>query len=257
MPDYLIPNLLNACRVLQFLADAPGASVAVIARELHIPRTTVLRIVTSCCQGGLLRESSGCYALGAGLIPLGMKALEGVDLRRGAQPLLRRLAEDTDETAHLAIPAETRSLLVEVCQSPHPIRVGAPAGTLADLHCSSTGKVFLAHLFREELEALFRTLKPKARTPRTLTTAKAMAQELERILAQGYALDDEEFCEGIRCLAAPVRDNTGRVIAALGITGPTTRFTRERIGSCAEKVLAAAEELSRSLGFREKPTGGE
>lgn len=254
MPDYLIPNLLNACRVLQFLADepAPGASVAGIARELHIPRTTALRIVTTCCQGGLLRESGGLYTLGAGLIPLGMKALEGVDLRRGAQPLLRRLAEATDETAHLAMPVENRALLVEVCQSPHPIRVGSPAGTLADLNCSSTGKVFLAYLFRERLEELFRQLKPRPRTPRTLTTAKAMAQEVERILALGYALDDEEYCEGIRCLAAPVRDNEGCVVAAVGITGPSSRFTRERIKPCAEKVLATAQELSRSLGFREQ-----
>jgi IclR family acetate operon transcriptional repressor len=248
MPDYIIPNLLNACRVLKLLAQTPGLTVSEIGRELHVPRTTVLRIVTTLCREGMLHEADGLYRPGSALIPLGMKALEGIDLRRAAQPVLRRLAQLTGETAHLAVEAENKSLLVEVSQSPHPIRVGAPAGTFADLHCSATGKIFLAHRHLAELPSLFALLKPQTRTRNTIVTAAAMAKEAARIEKQGYAVDEEEFYEGIRCLAAPVRDNSGKVVAAIGITGTATRFTKDRIPDFAAKVTAAANELSTALG---------
>lgn len=252
MPDYIIPNLLNACRVLKLLAQTPALTVSEIGRELLVPRTTVLRIVTTLCREGMLQETDGRYRPGSALIPLGTKALEGVDLRRAAQPVLRRLAQATDETAHLAIEAENKSLLVEVSQSPHPIRVGAPAGTFADLHCSATGKIFLTHHHPQELAELLGRLKPQQRTRNTIVTAAAMAKEAERILKQGYAVDEEEFYEGIRCLAAPVRDNSGKVVAAIGITGAAGRFTKERIPEAAAKVMTAARELSGALGWLDR-----
>jgi IclR family acetate operon transcriptional repressor len=248
MPDYIIPNLLNACRVLKLLAQTPALTVSEIGRELQVPRTTVLRIVTTLCRAGMLQEADGRYRPGSALIPLGMKALEGIDLRRAAQPVLRRLAQATGETAHLAIEAENKSLLIEVSQSPHPIRVGAPAGTFADLHCSATGKIFLTHHHLQELSELFSQLKPQRRTRNTIVTAAAMAKEAQRILQQGYAVDEEEFYEGIRCLAAPVRDSSGKVVAAIGITGTATRFTKDRIPEGAANAMTAAHELSIAIG---------
>lgn len=251
MPDYVVPNLVNACHVLRLLADAPppGLTALRISRQLSIPRTTAMRIAISLREGGLLKETDGHYALSPAMIPLGAKALENIDMRASAQPILRRLALDTDETSHLAIPAQDKSLLVEVVQSPHPIRVGAPAGTLAELYCSSTGKLFLAHIHRPSLAEIFKRIAPVRRTSRTILTAAAMEREIETILAQGFALDEEELYEGIRCLAAPVRDSQGRVIAAVGITGPSTRFTLERTPEVAQRVVAAANELSVAMGL--------
>ncbi|MFA6632824.1 MAG: helix-turn-helix domain-containing protein, partial [Kiritimatiellia bacterium] len=149
MPDYVIPNLLNAGRVLKLLASEPELSALQISRALEVPRTTVIRIVNSLVREGLLEsDERHLYALGPALIYLGMRAMAGVDLTGLAKPLLKQLAEQTGETAHLAMLSDEKSLLMEVCQSPLPIRAGAPAGTLADLHCSATGKVFLAWNFR-------------------------------------------------------------------------------------------------------------
>lgn len=250
MPEYIIPNLRNACRVLKLLAQEPaGLTVSAIAAELKIPRTTVLRIVTTLCLESLLVEAGGLYRSGPALISLGAKALEQVDLRQAALPVLRRLAAETGETSHLAVETELKSMLVEVCQSPHPIRVGAPSGTLASLHCSATGKVFLAHNHANEIAALFSRLRPQLRTPNTITTAAGMKQEIARILKYGYAVDDEEFYEGIRCLAAPVFDSSGKVVAAIGITGAGSRFLRTDIQRRAAQVMAAAAEISASQGY--------
>lgn len=249
MPDYLIPNLVNAGRVLKLLAATPGITVLEISRAIRVPRTTVLRIVTSLVREGLLEAEQNTYSLGPTLIYLGIRAMDGIDLTGLARPLLKKLAHETGETAHLAMLADDKSLLLEVCQSPLPIRAGAPSGTRADLHCSATGKVFLTWNMADSLEAFFDRTQPTARTARTITTPQRMAKELALIRKRGYAVDEEEFFDGIRCLAVPVLNSHGHVRLALGITGVITRLTRARIPECVDKLKAAAAELSAAIGY--------
>lgn len=250
MPDYLIPNLVNAGRVLKLLATQPKLSVLEISRSLRIPRTTVLRIVTSLAREGLIAADKTTYSLGPTLVYLGIRAMDGIDLTGIAKPLLKQLATNTGETAHLAMLADDTSLLLEVCQSPLPIRAGAPAGTCADLHSSATGKIFLAWNFVNQLDRYFARVKPTPKTSRTLVTSEKMRKETDRILKLGYAVDEEECFDGIRCLAVPVLNSQGRVHCALGITGVTTRFTRARIPECAAQLKAAAAILSAEIGYR-------
>ena len=249
MNKYIIPNLLNACKVLKLLQEnADGLSIAQITELLKIPRTTTLRIVSTFCEERFLTKENSVFKLGSGLIPIGMKALEGIDLRSASIPVLKSLADKTNETAHLAVLSDHKCLLLEVCQSPHPIRVGSPAGSLADIHCSATGKLFMAHLLKENLEEYFKETELTKRTPKTITTITALKKEVEVTLEQGFGLDDEEYAEGIRCLAAPVLDSKGTVIAAIGITGTTTRFTKRKIAQFAVAAMQAAAQLSQSLG---------
>ena len=250
MPEYLIPNLVNAGRVLKLLADTPGLTVLEISRSLRVPRTTVLRIATSLVREGLLESDKNTYSLGPTLIYLGIRAMDGIDLPGLAKPLLKQLAHETGETAHLAMLADDKAVLIEVCQSPLPIRAGAPAGTRVDLHCSATGKIFLAWNMADQLDAYFARTKPSSRTARTLTTAESMAKELALIRKRGYAVDEEEFFDGIRCLAVPVLNSHGHVRLALGITGVTTRLTRGRVAECVKKLATAATELSAAIGYR-------
>ena len=249
-PKYFIPNLANACRVLKWLdtTDKP-ASVGQIATALKIPRTTVLRIVTTLESEGLVIAHEDGLALGAGLVPLGLHALAGIDLRRAAQPILAQLAKETGETAHVAIPAHGfKALLAEVCQSPNPVRAGAPAGTLVDLYCSSTGKVFLSELYSDHLAEICEMHPPVRHTKHTHITPSALKREITEIRRRGYAVDEEEFAPGVRCIAAPVRDASGATIAALGITGPATRVSSERTEALAKLVRAAALKISLGLG---------
>lgn len=247
---YVIPNLRNACRVLKLLGQSTdGFKTAEIARELHIPVTTTLRIMATLEIEGLVRKVDTRFELGPILIQLGQASLHGTEVRTAALPILEQLTAQTDETSHLAIPCDNRSLIVAVRDSPHPLRAASRPGFLADLHCSSTGKVFLTYLHAGRLTELYPGRSALARkTPNTQTTLSSVRAEIEVTRQRGYSLDDEEFHPGVRCLAAPVFSSDGNVAAAIGITAATVRFTRERIPEMALAVIQAARELSRLLG---------
>jgi len=247
---YVIPNLRNACRILKFLSGSTdGSKVADIGRALDIPVTTTLRIMTTLHLEGLVRKRDTHYELGPVLIQLGNASLAGTEIRTTALPVLEALAARTAETAHLAIPCDNRALIVAVQDSPHPLRAASRPGFLADLHCSSTGKIFLSHLHADRLSEFYGRHRPPTRTPHTLTTLAALKREIAATLQRGYSLDDEEFNPGVRCLAAPVFASDGAVAAAIGITASTVRFTRERIPEIAAMVKAAAAELSHLMGY--------
>ena len=249
---YVIPNLRNACRILKLMARHPnGIKAADLARDLRIPVTTTLRIMTTLCLEELARKVEGRFELGPLLIQLGNAALAGTEIRELAQPLLLRLTETTDETSHLAIPCDDRALIVAVQDSPHPLRAASRPGFLAELYCSSTGKSLLAFLHYPRLEDIVGQTPLPKRTVHTLTTVAEIRREIELTRKRGYSLDDEEFHLGVRCLAAPVHSSDGKVVAAIGITAATVRFSKDRIPEMAVAVKAAAADLSRLLGYTE------
>ncbi len=249
---YVIPNLRNACRILKLLGRHPnGLKAADLARDLRIPVTTTLRIMTTLSLEGLARKVEGRFELGPVLIQLGNAALAGTEIRELALPVLQQLTAATDETSHLAIPCDDRALIVAVQDSPHPLRAASRPGFLADLHCSSTGKVFLAFLHRARIAEIVAENPPSARTPLTQTTLAAIKREAELTRKRGFSLDNEEFNPGVRCLAAPVFASDGSVAVAIGITAATVRFTPARVPEMAEKVRGLANELSRLMGCPE------
>lgn len=255
-PDerYVIPNLRNACRILKLLGAHPdGLKTADLARDLGIPVTTTLRIMTTLHLDGFVRKADGRYELGPVLIQLGTAALAGTEIRDLALPVLQRLTETSAETAHLAIPCDDRSLIVAVQDSPHPLRAASRPGYLAELHCSSTGKIFLAYLHAQRLAEVLPAASLIARTPHTLTSFAKLKREVELTRTRGFSLDDEEYHPGVRCVAAPVFGSDGRVVAAIGITASMVRFTPERIPEMAGKVKTAAAELSALLGYTGAP----
>jgi len=255
MDRYRIPNLAKACGVLALLAPRrTGLTPSEVARQLSMPRTTAFRVLRTLCGEGLLEESEGRYRAGPGLLRLGLMAVEAAELPARAEPVLSYLAQQTGETAHLAIRAGDRMLIAAVCDSPNPIRVASRPGTLVLMHCAATGKAVLAGMSSEAVRALLPGPKFERRTDRTLTTPAALERELEPIRRQGYALDDGEYHDGVRCLAATVFNARGEATAAIGITAAATRFTKRRIASVARDVKHAAEALSAAMG--RTSTGG-
>ncbi|HVU17125.1 MAG TPA: IclR family transcriptional regulator, partial [Candidatus Didemnitutus sp.] len=247
---YVIPNLRNACRILKSLsAHADGLKVADLARELKLPVTTTLRIMATLQLEGFARKAEGRFFLGPVLIHLGNASLAGVEIRDAALPVLQALTQRTDETSHLAVPCDDRALIVAVQDSPHPLRAASRPGFLAELHCSSTGKTFLAFLHRQRLTQLYGKAKVTRRTEFTHTSFAEIAREVEVTRKRGFSLDDEEFNLGVRCLAAPVFSSDGSVVAAIGITAAAVRFTRDRVAEMAAAVKGAAAELSGLLGY--------
>jgi DNA-binding IclR family transcriptional regulator len=249
---YRIPNLARACQVLKLFAGSEARlSSSEVARRLTIPRTTALRILLTLAEEGLIAREGADYRAGSELVRLGLRALDATPIRARAVPVLRTLSAGTGETAHLAVLSGDQSLIVEVCDSPNPVRAASRPGTLAGIHCSATGKVFLAFGFEgERRDAFVAGLSFEGRTRQTLTSAAALLGECADIERRGYAVDDEEYHPGVRCLAAPVWDGAGVVVAAIGITASTISFPKRRISLVARHVLDAAAALSADLGPR-------
>jgi|APLak6261668527_1056067.scaffolds.fasta_scaffold00040_7 DNA-binding IclR family transcriptional regulator len=247
---YVIPNLRNACRIMKLLAQFDdGLKASEIARRLKIPVTTTLRIMATLQLEGYVRKMDGRFELGPVLIHLGNASLSGTEIRSLALPVLHELTVSTDETSHLAVPCDDHSLIVAVQDSPHPLRAASRPGALTELHCSSTGKTFLAFLHQNRLEELYGQGRPTRRTAHTLDTLADIKREAAATRKRGFSLDDEEFNLGVRCCAAPVYASDGTVVAAIGITAATVRFSKDRIAEMGAHVCAAAAELSRLLGY--------
>jgi DNA-binding IclR family transcriptional regulator len=249
MEQYLTPNLVKALDVLKLLAENEhGLCSSAIEKQLSIARTTAFRILKSLCHKEMAQKRGGLYFAGPMLYEVGLQALSKLPLRQRAVPVLQELTRQTGHTSHLAVPSGWHSLLLEVCDRMTPIRVASRSGTLAHLHCSATGKLFLAFLYQDRLDEFCAQVQLQARTPKTLKDKDSLRTMIGDVQKQGFALDDEEYHLGVRCLAAPVFDMHKQVIAAIGITGPATEISFEMISSLSKIVIASAADLSRSLG---------
>lgn len=250
MNKYHIPNLGKACDVMELVADSQdGLLLKEISSQLSIPRTTALRITQTLLDAGFLAENhEGRITLGTTLVQLGVKALDNLDIRGFARPVLKELAEATGESCHLAVLNGDKAMLVEVADSPHPVRIASRPGTLVDLHCSSTGKVFLAYSIPEPTR-FCKTLELTAHTENTDSTVETVLARIEETRKLGYAMDEEEYVLGVRCIAAPIINAFGKTIASVGITASTSTFTKAKIPIMTKRIKTAAKSISENMGF--------
>lgn len=251
MNNYIVPNLGKAVRMLKLVSQAQnGLSAVEIESQLSLPRTTAFRILKTLTHEGMVEKRGAHFFAGAGLFEMGLQALSKSNLREQAVPLLQELTAQTGQTSHLAVPSGWHSLILEVCDSPHPVQVASRPGTLADLHCSATGKIFLSYLYADQIREFLDAFPLQARTEHTQTRLEQLLQIIQQVRTLQYARDEEEYHPGVRCLAAPVFDLRSQVVAAIGVTGPTTGFTKAKIPAVCRSVRQAAEDLSRALGYK-------
>lgn len=213
-----------------------------IAERLEIDKGAASRTLQTLVQAGYANKTQDRrYVPGEKLRPEPPppQLVGVVRLRERAHALLRELADFAGECAHLAILAGDRVLYLDKIESPQSLRVDQPIGTLAPLHCTALGKVFLAFAGAP----LPPRLEPY--TPRTVTDPQLLAAHVRSIAQQGYSVDDEEFALGVRCVAAPLRDELGRVVGAIGISGPTARVSLERLSELGARVRQVADGYGR------------
>jgi IclR family acetate operon transcriptional repressor len=212
----------------------------------------VSRLLSTLESEGFVHRNpnTGRFRLGVGLIELAGLVIIHTDLRNVSQPLLVQLAEQTLETVNLAVRDHNRVINIELIPSRDRriLNVGW-VGRHTPLHASSTGKVILAHLTETELDALL--LEPLERfTEYTITDPQELREELSVIKERGYATGFEELEIGLNAVGAPIRDHTGKVIAAVSTAGPAYRLSREHIlEKVADDVVNCAQDISRALGY--------
>ena len=250
---YRIQVLDRAVTILELLWRAgAGLSLQELSVQSGVNPNTVRRIVKALAYHRLVEEEEGTgrYRLGMKLFELGSSVVARLDVRARARPYLERLVLETGETAHLCILDRGEVLYLDKHEPMRTMRIPSEVGRRNPAYCTAVGKALLAYVPEEELEELVRQRGLRAYTRRTITTLAELKQELARVREQGYAVDNEEFEEGLKCIGAPVRDYSGRVVASVSIAGPAFRLTEERIPVLAQSVMEVARELSEELGYR-------
>jgi DNA-binding IclR family transcriptional regulator len=182
------------------------------------------------------------------MFEMGGIVLEQMSLWDEALPYLEGLVQESGETGHLAVLERGEAIYIEKVETRRALRIPSAMGRGYPAHATSLGKVLLADLGEDEVREITGAHGMASYTRTTTTDVDQLLAELADIREQGFAVDDEEYDEGLRCVGAPIRDHTGRVVAALGIGGPVTRVTPERVDELARLVIDAADGLSRRLG---------
>ncbi len=223
-----------------------------IATATGLHKSTLYRLLEAMRSYRLIGfdQASGSYHLGMKLFELGSRAVERLALDQHAHPILDQLADVSGETAHLCVLDGADVVYIAKVECTRTLRIPSAVGQRNPAYCTGVGKALLSHLSPEQLAAYIAETTLRPFTKKTLTSVADLRANLRQILAQGYAVDDQEREEGVRCVAAPVRDHSGRVIAAISIAGPTMRVTKERVGELAAHVIRAANEISSRLGYR-------
>jgi len=195
------------------------------------------------------RTSSGKFRLGLRLFDFGNKAIEQYDLRDRAQPHLRRLVAETEETAHLCILEQARVIYIDKIEPARSVRMITRIGASNPVHCTSVGKAILAFLPEERIADIIKRTRFERLTHRTIATPEALRAEIEKTRRRGYAVDDEELEEGLRCIAVPVLDAQSQPVAAVSISGPSFRVTAQQLPSIANHLLQCVRGISADMGF--------
>jgi IclR family KDG regulon transcriptional repressor len=241
-----IQSLARGLKILAQLGESSvGCSVTEVAQELGVDKGSASRLVNTLVKYGFAEkdEVSRHFYLGPQVVTLSRSLLARMPLREVAKPYLRELMKNTGECAHIGVLSQGKVLYIDQVESSASLRVNAEVGFMAPLHCTALGKVLLAFGRQPIPENLARF------TSATLITREALRKNLDLVVDLGYAVDDEEFDVGVRCIAAPIYDFRNKVIGSIGISGPVTRMIQPRMASLAEQVLVVSHQLSDKMKF--------
>lgn len=240
----------RALQLIEVFARSRGPlSITDLSKTLDLPPSTVHRLVQTLMTLSYVVQypQSKRYGPGRSIAEVTRSMILKYEFTRHAQPFLEKLVETTGETANLAALYGSSAIYLNQVESPSAMRVSNSVGSLVPLHCTAVGKIFLADFAPRTLRDTLEHTGLAALTDHSLTSRKALEHDLERVRTQGYALDDEEFTLGVRCIAVALRGSSGAVIAAIGLSAPASRLALERVPACAELLRATSEEFAQQL----------
>lgn len=252
--EYIIQAVSHALDLLeQFHDDVDELGVTELSKRLKLHKNNVFRLLATLESRGYIEQNRATenYRLGLKSLELGQTFIQQMGLLRQAKLALEQLVEECNETAYVAIFKENHVVYLDVVETDMTVRVVSRVGSRLPAYCTASGKVHLAHMSEEELDNSL-PRKFTAYTDTTITTLDQLKEELSQVAEQGYAIDNEEMDTGVRCVAAPIRDYTRRIVGAISLSGPSMRFTDERIREeLVPLVMDAASTLSTRLGYNQ------
>jgi DNA-binding IclR family transcriptional regulator len=247
-----LSSVASALRLLKvFSADEPELGITTLAQRMGLAKSTIHRLTSTLVSEGFLEQNplNEKYRLGLSLFGLGTLVRRRMNVSTEALEHLHELRDRTGETVHLAVLEQADIMYLFNLESQQAIGMRSYLGVRKPAFCSSEGRAILAF---SPPAVVTRVLKSAllARTPHTITKPAALVKLLAGVAHAGYAVDDEESDAGMRGLAAPIRDASGNVIAAVGLAGPVQRLSKKNLRSFTPSVLQAAQAISRRLGYR-------
>lgn len=245
-----IQSLDRALTILRALAGADGASLTEIAERTDQSPTTVYRVLSTYLRHDMVSfdAEAQLWHIGPEAFRIGSTFLNRTDLLSATRPAMQTLMRETGETANLGIERDGRVMFVSQVETGEAIRAFFPPGTMSAMHASGIGKALLSQMAENRVAAILDRHGQPRFTARTLTERAALLENLARIRARGYSVDDEEAAEGMRCVAAPVLNAYGEAVAGLSVSGPGFRLSPERVEAVGARVRDLAAEATRALG---------
>jgi DNA-binding IclR family transcriptional regulator len=251
--EYIIQAVDHALDLLeQFHDDVDELGVTELSKRLKLHKNNVFRLLATLESRGYIEQNrvTENYRLGLKTLELGQTFIKQMGLLRQSRPVLEWLVKECNETAYVAILKEQSIVYLDVVETDLTVRVVPRVGSRLPAYGTAAGKVQIAYMPDEELDAFFPTKELKSFTPNTITDRDLLRKHLKEVAEQGYAIDNEELDLGVRCVGAPIRDYTRRIIGAVSLSGPSMRFTDERMEKeLIPLVTQAAEEISMKLGY--------
>lgn len=246
-----LSSVRNALRMLKsFSMEEPEKSVTELAEALNINKSTVSRTMATLASEGFVYKNpeTNKYRLGLSIITLNSVINYHMDLFRESQPVLNRLVDATGETAHISVLDEGEIIYLQKVECKHPVQILSHVGKRNPAYCTSAGKVLLAYSDKEVVEKVIANGLRRF-TKNTITNPDKLRQILAEVKVNGYAHTHEELSEGIESVATPIRDYTGKVIAALSVVAPTSRLNIRKRKDITQRTINASKDISQRLGY--------
>ncbi|SHJ54900.1 transcriptional regulator, IclR family [Anaerobranca californiensis DSM 14826] len=249
----LVESVVRAILILEELAkNEKGIGITELSKKLSLSKSTVHRLITTLMHMGLVQQDPifKTYSLGLKVFELGFKVINDLEIKKKANPYIEALAKEINETVHLAIIDNNEIVYIDKVESSRTLKMYSQIGKRAPVHCTALGKVILAYSDEKKVESILMHSKLKRYTNNTITDKDKFKEHLAKVRELGYAIDNIEHEEGVRCVAAPIFDYTNKVIGAISISGPTVRISEDRIKELAELITSTAHKISKSLGYK-------
>ncbi|MCL2163382.1 MAG: IclR family transcriptional regulator [Oscillospiraceae bacterium] len=248
-----VKSIIKAAAIIDALADSDEPlALSAISRELGMAKSTLHGLISTLVDVGYVAQDveTGYYFLGFKLFEIGSTVSRKWNERKIAYPFMQKLAEKTGETIHLAVLDDGEVLYILKQESSDSIRIVTDMGIKLPAHCTGLGKVLLSGLQPYDFKKFIRRRSLDKYTDTTITNMERLKEELDRIRAQGYAIDEQEYVEGLRCVAVPIHNHRGDVTCALSVAGPVARMRGQVFEKKKQDVLEAAHEISRQMGYQ-------
>jgi len=250
-PKSSIGTLEQAIKILEMVVfeGRNGITIKEISQKMDLHPSTIYRYLnTFLSHGYVSRSTDGNYKPGIKLIELGNYVLNGFDLREVAHPYLVRLVNAVNQTAHLAIREGNEAIYIDKVEGPKTLQMRSRVGMRVPLYCTALGKVLLAYSSEEDVDRYLKEVELTPRTQNTIVSPGKIKEELLSIRKQGYALDNQENEQGIICVGAPIFDFSGKVVAALSVSGFFKDFSPDKLPGILSSLQKIASSISQDLG---------